>query len=100
MDIPKDIEEIINNYKYQLEHLEKYQNCLKSIKNINYRINPDQNGYNILSHSSTRDGVFYVTILTDISETFMAENINTVISILIYNNKQKIYVTHQEEDEN
>lgn len=95
--IPEDIEEIIIDYKYQIEHLEKFKKCINQINNINYTINRNENGYNIRSYSSRRDNTFYSIIMTESSETFMAENIDIVTTILVYNyGEQKIYINIQE----
>ena len=36
--LPKEIEDIINDYSYQIEHSMKFESCLNEIKNIRYQI--------------------------------------------------------------
>jgi hypothetical protein len=36
--LPKVIQDIILNYKYQLEHTTKFKKCIKKIKEIEYEI--------------------------------------------------------------
>ena len=36
--LPTDLVNIINTYKLQLEHLEKFNHCIKQINNIEYEI--------------------------------------------------------------
>jgi len=37
-NIPKELEDIINNYKNQIEHSEKFSKCLNEINEITYKL--------------------------------------------------------------
>ena len=41
--LPKELENIIVDYKYQLEHKEKFNSSLNNIKQITYKIDPEDN---------------------------------------------------------
>lgn len=49
--LPIEIENIINDYKYQIEHVEKLHKSLKKISNINYQTST--NNKNIFTPKST-----------------------------------------------
>lgn len=55
--IPKIIEDIINNYKYQIEHIEKFQFSLDEINKIYYNITHHEGI--ILSRRSMCDVLIY-----------------------------------------
>jgi hypothetical protein len=40
--LPKELEDVINNYRYQIEHIQKFANCLDAIEEIDYEIEYDE----------------------------------------------------------
>ncbi len=55
--LPLDLENIINSYKYQMEHIEKFQSTLDMIKEINYHI--DNKDYSQRSYGNTSVHYYY-----------------------------------------
>lgn len=82
--IPEDIEKLIFNYKYQIEHSKKFKKCLKQIENIKYIINQKTNGINIYCHKSQRDNIFYSIINTDTIHRFISETEGKITTIINY----------------
>jgi len=37
-NLPQELEDIITQYKYELEHKEKFSKCIKKINNISYKL--------------------------------------------------------------
>ena len=72
--LPKELEDIIIDYKIQLEHSEKYNKVISSINNgINYEVNKPKNTNLVMSHYNFNNNIF-------IKETFEYDTfINTTL---------------------
>lgn len=88
--LPEDIENIIINYKKQIEISKKFKKCIKEINKIKYSCINKNLGININSYSSKRDNIFYSVINTETTDTFIAESNTRLTTIITYNNGKKI----------
>lgn len=96
MEIPEDIENLIEYYKVSFETCKKYKKCIEEIKEINYETEEYKHyqiAINIFTHSSRRDDVGYILIKSDSSEMIEAYNhtYDKTISIYdLYHGRRKI----------
>lgn len=98
--IPEDIENLIFNYKDQIENSKKFKKVLKKIKKIKYSIIVENIGININSYSSRRDNTFYNVINTESTHTFMAESDDKLTSIITYNYGNQIIYNLDDDEVN
>jgi len=56
--LPKELEDIILDYKYQIEHTQKFKKCLETINKIDYKIY-ENNNRRVASFRDDRRGAEY-----------------------------------------
>ena len=84
-NLPIEIEEIIYEYKYQLEHTDKLSKSLDIIKSMKYEIYENEFGYN----ESNNGKNVYVII-----ETSRGENPKRIIYYTLFSNLGNIDIRY------
>lgn len=92
MNIPTEIENIIYDYKEQIEHSKKFEKCLKEIQNIYYTI--------ITIDHSIRDNAKYYFYENNHAEILKIINDKIIpISSELENIKRKTIILYQKNNE-
>ena len=77
INIGNDCWDIINNYKYQIEHSQKYSKCMNEINKIEYKIYRVHKKRIISSYRNGRCGTRYDLCFNEITRRFDITNNTT-----------------------
>tara|TARA_R110000787_G_scaffold18288_2_gene56170 strand:+ start:885 stop:1307 length:423 start_codon:yes stop_codon:yes gene_type:complete len=87
--LSKVLEDIINDYKYQLETTEKYDKMIKEIEKINYHSNPVDNccSFSIYNPEKTEYTDYHIKICKDCNDYYRS-------NIIYYKNEETISIRY------